>query len=74
MLREDTEAQDPRDRDIVADAPRCGSRTHVGVWGARPTLRGGALDKAIGADRDAPMAALEAMTYLAAAMAITSLT
>ncbi len=44
-----------------------------GVLGARPTLRGGALDKAIGADRDAPMAALEAMTYLAAAMAITSL-
>ena len=43
------------------------------LLGARPTLRGGALDKAIGADRDAPMAALEAMTYLAAAMAITSL-
>ncbi len=43
------------------------------LLGARPSLRGGALDKAIGTDRDAPMAALEALTYLAAALSITSL-
>jgi len=43
------------------------------LLGARPSLRGGALDKAIGVDRDAPMAALEAMTYLAAALAISRL-
>lgn len=44
------------------------------VLGKTPTLRGGALDHAIGVDRNAGMAALEALAYLATASALVSLT
>jgi hypothetical protein len=43
------------------------------VLGARPSLRGGALDRAIGRDRDAGVAALEAACHLGGAFAITAL-
>lgn len=43
------------------------------VLGARPTLRGGALDTAIGRDRNVGAAALEAATYIGAALAIVLL-
>lgn len=43
------------------------------LLGARPSLRGGALDRAIGADRSEGMAALEATAYLGAALAIARL-
>jgi uncharacterized membrane protein YjfL (UPF0719 family) len=43
------------------------------LLGARPSLRGGALDKAIGTDRNEGMAALEATAYLGAALAIARL-
>ena len=39
----------------------------------KPTLRGGVLDKAIATSRDAGMAALEAATYLGAAILIAAL-
>ncbi|MFO0626561.1 MAG: DUF350 domain-containing protein [Polyangiales bacterium] len=42
------------------------------ILGHRPRLRGGPLDAAIGADRDVGVAALEATTYLGAALAIVS--
>lgn len=41
------------------------------LLGARPTLRGGRLDQAIAVERDHGMAALEAGTYLATALAVT---
>jgi uncharacterized membrane protein YjfL (UPF0719 family) len=44
------------------------------LLGRAPTLRGGSLDDAIGVDRNAGMAAMEALTYLAAAVAIVQLT
>ena len=44
------------------------------VLQSRPTLRGGVLDRAIGVDRNAGMAALEALTYLATAVALVQLT
>lgn len=44
------------------------------VLGRAPTLRGGSLDDAIGTDRNAGMAAMEALTYVAAASAIVALT
>ena len=44
------------------------------VLGRAPTLRGGSLDDAIGADRNAGMAVMEALTYLATAVAIVELT
>ena len=40
------------------------------ILGSRPTLRGGALDKAIGVDRNVGAAALEASAYLGTALAI----
>jgi uncharacterized membrane protein YjfL (UPF0719 family) len=40
------------------------------LLGARPTLRGGALDQAVGTKRDAGVAALEAATYLGTALAV----
>jgi uncharacterized membrane protein YjfL (UPF0719 family) len=43
------------------------------VLGRRPTLRGGALDEAIGVDRNASLAALEALAYLATAVALVQL-
>lgn len=43
------------------------------VLGRAPTLRGGALDHAIGAERNAGLAVLEALAYLAAAVAIVAL-
>lgn len=43
------------------------------VLGQRPTARGGALDHAIGVDRNTGMAALEAMAYLATAVALAQL-
>lgn len=43
------------------------------LMGARPTLRGGALDEAIGTDHSYAMAALEATAYLGTALAITTL-
>ena len=43
------------------------------VIGARPTLRGGALDLAIGRDRKLGVAALEAASYLGAAIAVSLL-
>jgi uncharacterized membrane protein YjfL (UPF0719 family) len=44
------------------------------VLGRAPTLRGGSLDDAIGVDRNTGMAAMEALTYVAAASAIVALT
>ena len=44
------------------------------ILGRAPTLRGGSLDDAIGADRNAGMAVMEALTYLATAVAIVELT
>lgn len=41
------------------------------LLGARPSLRGGTLDRGVGVDRNAGVAALEAATYLATALAIT---
>lgn len=43
------------------------------LLGARPSLRGGSLDRAIGADRSEGMAALEATAYLGTALAIAHL-
>lgn len=43
------------------------------LLGARPSLRGGALDRAIGTDRSEGMAALEATAYLGTALAIARL-
>lgn len=43
------------------------------LLGARPSLRGGAIDQAIAVDRSEPLAALEATTYLAVALAIAVL-
>ena len=43
------------------------------LLGRRPTFRGGALDDAISADRNAGVALLEGATYLAIALAITHL-
>jgi uncharacterized membrane protein YjfL (UPF0719 family) len=43
------------------------------VLGARPTLRGGALDDAIGVDRDVGAAMLEAAAYVGTALAIRTL-
>ncbi|HEX6737658.1 MAG TPA: DUF350 domain-containing protein [Vicinamibacteria bacterium] len=44
------------------------------VLGRAPTLRGGALDQAIGAERNTAMAMLEALAYLATAVALVQLT
>jgi uncharacterized membrane protein YjfL (UPF0719 family) len=44
------------------------------VLGRRPTLRGGRLDDAIGVDRNAGLAVMEALAYLATAVAIVELT
>jgi hypothetical protein len=43
------------------------------ILGRAPTLRGGALDEAIGVDRRSGMALMEALTYFAAAMTIAEL-
>lgn len=43
------------------------------MLGARPSLRGGAIDEAISGDHNAPLAALEATTYLATALSIAVL-
>ncbi|MBL8603815.1 MAG: DUF350 domain-containing protein [Myxococcales bacterium] len=43
------------------------------LLGARPSLRGGALDEAIGADHNNAMAALEAAVYLGTATLISTL-
>lgn len=43
------------------------------MLGARPSLRGGAIDEAIAADHDAALATLEAATYLATALSIAVL-
>jgi uncharacterized membrane protein YjfL (UPF0719 family) len=43
------------------------------VLGRAPALRGGALDHAIGAERNAGLALLEALAYVAAAVAIVAL-
>jgi uncharacterized membrane protein YjfL (UPF0719 family) len=43
------------------------------LLGGRPTLRGGELDEAIGRDRNIGAAALEATTYLGAALALSLL-
>lgn len=43
------------------------------VLGSRPTLRGGTLDEAIGKDRNVGAAAVEATSYLGAAIAILML-
>lgn len=40
---------------------------------ARPTLRGGALDEAVGVQREVGVAALEAASYVAAALAVAAL-
>lgn len=40
------------------------------LLGARPSLRGGALDRGVGIDRNAGVAALEAATYVATALAV----
>jgi len=40
------------------------------LLGAKPSLRGGALDESVGRDRNVAAAALEAATYLGAALAI----
>ncbi len=44
------------------------------VLGRAPTLRGGALDVAIGVERNCGMAVLEALAYVATAIAIAELT
>jgi uncharacterized membrane protein YjfL (UPF0719 family) len=44
------------------------------ILGRTPTLRGGSLDDAIGVDRNVGMAAMEALTYIAAAVTIVQLT
>jgi uncharacterized membrane protein YjfL (UPF0719 family) len=44
------------------------------VLGAAPTFRGGALDHAIGVERNSGMAVMEALAYLATAVAIAELT
>ncbi len=44
------------------------------ILGRAPTLRGGSLDEAIGTDRNIGMAAMEALTYLATALAVVQLT
>jgi len=44
------------------------------ILGRAPTLRGGSLDDAIGVDRNAGMAVMEALAYLATAVAIVELT
>jgi uncharacterized membrane protein YjfL (UPF0719 family) len=44
------------------------------VLGRAPTLRGGALDHAIGVERNAGLAALEALAYLATAVTLVQLT
>ena len=44
------------------------------ILGRAPTLRGGSLDDAIGVDRNAGMALMEALAYLATAVAIVELT
>jgi uncharacterized membrane protein YjfL (UPF0719 family) len=44
------------------------------ILGRAPTLRGGSLDDAIGVDRNAGMAVMEALTYIATAVAIVELT
>ena len=44
------------------------------ILGHVPTLRGGSLDDAIGVDRNAGMAVMEALAYLATAVAIVELT
>jgi hypothetical protein len=43
------------------------------LMGARPTFRGGALDDAIAMDHNEGTAAMEAATYLAAALAFAKL-
>ncbi len=43
------------------------------MLGARPSLRGGAIDEAVAADHDTALATLEATTYLATAMSIAVL-
>jgi uncharacterized membrane protein YjfL (UPF0719 family) len=43
------------------------------VLGRAPTLRGGSLDDAIGTERNVGMAVMEALTYLATAVAIVQL-
>ncbi len=43
------------------------------LLGARPTLRGGALDVAIGTEHSVGMAMLEAVTYIATALILASL-
>ncbi len=43
------------------------------ILGRMPTLRGGALDDAIGTERNAGMAVVEALAYIATAVAIASL-
>lgn len=43
------------------------------VLGARPTLRGGAIDLAVGRDRNMSVAALEAASFVALALAIAML-
>jgi len=44
------------------------------VLGRAPTVRGGALDHAIGVDRNTGMAVLEALAYVATAVALVQLT
>lgn len=44
------------------------------ILGGAPTLRGGSLDDAIGTDRNVGMAVMEALAYLATAVAIVELT
>jgi uncharacterized membrane protein YjfL (UPF0719 family) len=44
------------------------------VLGRAPTLRGGALDEAIGTNRNCGMAVMEALTYVATAITIAELT
>jgi uncharacterized membrane protein YjfL (UPF0719 family) len=44
------------------------------ILGRAPTLRGGSLDDAIGVDRKVGLAAIEALAYLATAVAIVQLT
>lgn len=43
------------------------------VLGARPALRGGRLDDAVGAERDVPLAALEALAFISVALALVRL-
>lgn len=44
------------------------------ILGRMPTIRGGSLDDAIGVDRNAGMAVMEALAYLGTAIAIVELT